>query len=144
MKGKAIWTALPLIIIALAAAILWKDGSAPASALTVTCADPTAGCSTRLGAREIRIGMTGNPGSRLKPLQPFQVWVQAPGAERVQVSFTMEGMDMGFNLYTLQPDDQGVFRGRATLPICVTGRRDWNMVVDIDGTLLQVPFTTDI
>jgi hypothetical protein len=144
MNGKTIWTVLPLAIIALAAAVLWNHGGPPASALAVACADPLAGCITRLGDREIRIGMQANPEAGVKPLQPFQVWVQAPAARKVQVSFTMEGMDMGFNLYTLHPDAQGVFRARATLPVCVTGRRDWNMVVDIDGTLLQVPFTTNL
>ncbi len=148
MNGKAIWTALPLAIIALAAAVLWNHGGAPASALTVACADPLAGCNARLGTRDIRIGMQGNPeagpGGGVKPLHPFQVWVEAPAAAKVQVSFTMEGMDMGFNLYTLHPDAQGVFRARVTLPVCVTGRRDWNMVVDIDGSQLQVPFTTDL
>jgi len=80
----------------------------------------------------------------VKPLQPFQVWVKAAGARKVQARFTMEGMDMGFNLYTLRADGDGVFRARVTLPICVSGRRDWVMAVEIDGAVVKVPFSSDL
>jgi hypothetical protein len=56
----------------------------------------------------------------------------------------MEGMDMGFNLYTLRADNQGVYRANVTLPICVTGRRDWALILDVDKTRLNVPFVTDL
>jgi hypothetical protein len=104
------------------------------------CPDLAAGCSTRLDGRSVSVGVEGP----LKVLQPFQVWVRAQDARRVQASFTMEGMDMGFNLYTLHADKEGVFRGRVTLPVCVSGRRDWVMTLDIDGRRLAIPFVTEL
>jgi len=57
----------------------------------------------------------------------------------------MVDMNMGFNLYTLRPDSDGVFRAQVTLPACVSGRRDWVMTVDIDKTTrLAVPFATEL
>ncbi len=104
------------------------------------CPNLAAGCSTWLAGREVRVGIEGE----LKVLQPFQLWVRAAGAQRVQATFTMEGMDMGFNLYTLRADQEGVFRARVTLPVCVSGRRDWVMTLDIDGRQLAVPFVTEL
>jgi len=141
MKMKALWTILPLLIIGLAAAVLWRGGDDTATvALTLPCADLAAGCATRLRGREISFGLSG----QVKPLRPFQVWVKAAGARTVQARFTMRGMDMGFNLYTLRADGDGVFRARVTLPMCVSGRRDWIMAVEIDGTVVKVPFSSDL
>jgi len=107
---------------------------------TLQCADLATGCTARLGDRPVRVGIAG----ALKVLQPFEVWVLAEGAHKVQAQFTMEGMDMGFNLYTLHADEAGVFRGRVTLPVCVSGRRDWVMMLTIDGQRLAVPFVTEL
>lgn len=104
------------------------------------CPDLAAGCTTQLAGRTVSVGIDGE----LKVLQPFQVWVRVGGARKVQATFTMEGMDMGFNLYTLRADKEGVFRGRVTLPVCVSGRRDWVMTLDIDGHRLAVPFVTEL
>lgn len=140
MNRKALWAALPLLVIALAAGVLWKNGETPAAAVTLSCADPVAGCATRLRDRDIVIGLSGV----VKPLKPFQVWVKAPGAATVRARFTMRGMDMGFNLYTLRAAGDGAFRADVTLPICVSGRRDWIMAVEIDGTTFQLPFSSEL
>lgn len=141
MNLKPIWAALPLLIIALAAAVLWRGGGeTPAAAQTLSCADLVAGCDTRLRGREVRVGLDGP----VKPLKPFAVWVRAADAGEVRARFTMEGMDMGFNLYTLRADAEGVFRARVTLPVCVSGRRDWVMALEIDGAVLEVPFTSEL
>jgi hypothetical protein len=139
MIGKAFWTALPLLIIGLAALVLWRGGdNAPAAAVTLPCADLAKGCGTRLHGRAVSLGLSGP----VQPLKPFRVWVKAAGARTVQARFTMQGMDMGFNLYTLRADADGIFRARVTLPVCVSGRRDWIMAVEIDGSVIQVPFRT--
>jgi hypothetical protein len=62
----------------------------------------------------------------------------------VEARFTMEGMDMGFNQYVLRADKEGVFRARVTLPVCVTGSREWLMTLDLDGMRLAVPFVTEL
>ena len=136
---KTLWALLPLLIIALAATLLWKGTDTPPAALTLPCADLARGCATHMQGRLVSVGTSGP----VKPLAPFQVWVKAADASKIQASFTMQGMDMGFNLYTLRAAGGGVFRGSVTLPVCVSGRRDWVMAVDIDGAVLNVPFRSD-
>lgn len=144
-RGSAIrpllWTLLPLAIMALVAVVLWRgqDGAAK-PAVTLACADLAGGCDTLLGAKRVRVGMLGE----LKPLKPIRVWLDAPGAKKVEARFTMQGMDMGFNLYTLRPEADGRFVAHVTLPVCVTGRRDWVMHITIDQVELAVPFVTDL
>ncbi|MFN3594790.1 MAG: hypothetical protein ACK4TK_08925 [Thiobacillaceae bacterium] len=133
----------PLGILLLVALVVYlQPGLKPRDTApqALPCADLAKGCTTRLGDREVTVGVSGE----LKVLQPFEVWVRAGGARKVQAQFTMEGMDMGFNLYTLHADRDGVFRGRVTLPVCVSGRRDWVMTLDIDGRRLAVPFVTEL
>lgn len=133
----------PLAILLLVALVVYMNQTREPQggpALVLDCPDLAAGCSTRLDGREVSVGIMGE----LKVLQPFQVWVRVGDARRVQATFTMEGMDMGFNLYTLHADEDGVFRGRVTLPVCVSGRRDWVMTLDIDGRRLAVPFVTQL
>lgn len=133
----------PVAILLLAALVLYlQQARTPPQGRpsTLQCADLAVGCTIRLDGRAVTVGVEGE----LKALQPFHVWVRAGDARKVQASFTMEGMDMGFNLYTLRADKDGVFRGRVTLPVCVTGRRDWVMTLDIDGMRLAVPFVTEL
>jgi hypothetical protein len=141
MKLKQ-WLAPSLVIALIAGVVISQQvlqGDRP-PAQTLQCADLKAGCSTRLGKAPVNLGISGE----LKVLQPFTVWLKKEGTTQVQASFTMEGMDMGFNLYTLKRDPDGVFRTRVTLPVCVSGRREWVMTLDIDGARLAVPFVTDL
>lgn len=137
---KATWkmTGLALLLAGLATFVWLGRSGELQPAVNLACADLAAGCA---GPGQVTIGLSGE----LKPLHPFQVWVQAPDAGTVEASFTMVGMNMGFNVYTLRRDGDGVFRARVTLPVCVSGRRDWVMTVTIDrGTRLAVPFATNL
>ena len=151
--GLRFW---PLALIALIGLVLWAEQAgfgrhdAALQEIKVDCASLDSGCSVQTDGRTLRFGMQANA----KPLEPFDIWVSATGAGatdtgartigKAEARFTMEGMDMGFNLYTLRPDAQGVFRARVTLPICVTGRRDWNMILEVDHTRLLIPFVTNL
>jgi hypothetical protein len=139
---KTQWLAAGLLSVGLVALVLWQNtGGPPPVAVNLPCPNPAVGCTAQLGNSSVTIGLAG----ALKPLQPFQVWVKAPGTDKVQASFTMVGMNMGFNLYSLRQDAAGVFRAQVTLPTCVSGRRDWVMSVDIDNTTRFVmPFATEL
>lgn len=132
----------PVLIIALIGGVVGLNRlRAPVQPpLLVQCTDLHAGCVATLGGREIEVGARGE----IKVLAPFEFWVRASGAKRVQASFAMKDMDMGFNLYTLRPGPDGAFSVRVTLPVCVSGRRDWYVVLDVDGQKLQVPFVTQL
>jgi hypothetical protein len=80
-------------------------------------------------------------------LQPFPVKVlfEAGGqVESVTVAFSMQGMDMGWNRYSLSGDSVSAWNAIVTLPICTSGRTDW--IADFDLLAagrhyrLQVPF----
>jgi len=136
------WLAPALVILLIAGVVAASRFMQPREmpALALDCPDLQAGCATSLAGREIKLGITGE----LKVLSPFEVWLKAPDAKTVQASFTMVGMDMGFNLYTLRPDGSGAFRARITLPVCVSGRRDWVMTLRVDGQAVTVPFVTQL
>ncbi len=135
------WLFPVLVIVLIAGVVATNRYLQPAKPpLSIVCPNLQKGCSTRLEGHEINLGVQGE----LKVLSPFEVWVKAPEAKEVQASFAMKDMDMGFNLYTLRPDPQGVFRARVTLPVCVSGRRDWVMILDVDGHKISLPFVTEL
>jgi len=137
----------PLALIVLIGLVLWAEHNAfwrdaeTVHGVQVDCETLDRGCSLQTEGGEIRFGMQGE----VKPLAPFDIWVAGVAvANKAEARFTMEGMDMGFNLYTLRPDAQGVLRATVTLPICVTGRRDWNMILELDNLRLIIPFVTKL
>jgi hypothetical protein len=111
---------------------------------TLACPNLAQGCSMQVDGHPFSVSITGE----LKPLQAFQVHVTSPNTEKVTAHFSMEGMDMGFNLYTFKKDPSGIWQARVTLPVCVTGRRDWAMHLDMESTQtrtqIRVPFVTDL
>lgn len=142
MKGM-LFRLLPLVLIVGLAYFVWQgpeQDTSQAVMPTLACADLQEGCRIELGGRAVTVMLQGE----LKPLQPFQVQVLAPGAHKVEARFRMQDMDMGFNLYNLRADAAGVFQAQVTLPACVSGRRDWIMDLSVDGTSLAVPFVTDL
>lgn len=137
-----LWRLLPILLIVLVAGLVWQHQGQQGQETTRTlaCPDLHRGCKADLDGRGIRISVQGT----IRPLQPFQVRVEAPGAGKVEARFTMVDMDMGFNLYTLRADNEGVFQASITLPACYTGRRDWIMMLSVDGAQLAVPFVTEL
>ncbi|MDR3394861.1 MAG: hypothetical protein P4L70_07650 [Parasulfuritortus sp.] len=135
------WLFPVLVIVLIAGVVAANRYLQPAKPpLSIICPNLQNGCHAQLGGHEITFGVQGE----LKVLSPFEVWVKAPEAKEVQASFAMKDMDMGFNLYTLRPDPQGGFRARVTLPVCVSGRRDWFMILDVDGQKISLPFVTEL
>ncbi len=52
--------------------------------------------------------------------------------EQVTLDLDMTDMDMGRNRFRLSPAGEGLWRGELLLPICVTGRVDWQVRVQLD------------
>lgn len=73
-------------------------------------------------------------GPPVRPLESFNIELRGEleAAARIDVQFLMRGMDMGLNRYRLGRDADGVWRGRAVLPVCTTGRSDWYAVIGIE------------
>ncbi|OJW47292.1 MAG: hypothetical protein BGO60_00180 [Thiobacillus sp. 65-1059] len=127
---------LVVVLAAIAAAGYWLKR--PAAAVAVSCADPLAGCAFDHRGTTARLRFSSQPA----PLEAFELSVRAPGAGRISAELQMSGMDMGFNRYDLRPAPDGAFGATVTLPACVSGRRDWVLYLDIDGTRYALPFST--
>lgn len=81
-----------------------------------------------------RISLELGPG--VPVMRPFAIraTTSLPAGEQpaqVEVDFEMIGMDMGRNRYRLAQAADHVWQGVATLPVCTTGRSDWQAVVEI-------------
>lgn len=116
--------------------LLAACSSEPPPAKICTALDQ--GCVLPLGPSTLQVRSNIAP----KPLRPFKLEVTLPHAKNVEVSLSMQGMNMGTNRYRLTPDAQGVWRGTLTLPVCVSGRRDWLMTIDADGRTTALTFST--
>jgi hypothetical protein len=146
LQGHKRLAAYPLrvltpLLVAVALAAIAATGywlKRPAEAIPVPCADPLAGCAFSHRGASASAGFSISP----VPLEPFELHVTAPGATKISAEFQMIGMDMGFNRYDLRPDGKGGFAARITLPVCVSGRRDWMLYVMIDGQRYALPFST--
>lgn len=108
---------------------------APQAVVAVPCADIVAGCSV------VDAGLQVAFDQRPQPLRPFLLSVRQPGARELHASFSMRGMEMGFNRYRLLPQAAGAWQAQVMLPACVQGRSDWELLLEIDGVRYALPFS---
>lgn len=135
---KKLWLPLTMIAVLVAIAVAGYWAKRPAEAESIACSDPVAGCDFHHRGTPARVHFSELP----VPLEPFTLSVTAPGSARVSVEFQMVGMDMGFNRYDLRSLPDGTFSSRITLPICVSGRRDWLLYLQIDRKNYVLPFSS--
>lgn len=140
---RPLWRSLAVTAVILLAAAgivagIWiKQQPQPPQRLT--CADLTQGCQIQLGQQQVEIRTS----ERIQPMLPFELWVAAPQAQRVEASFAMVGMNMGFNRYSLKPAADARHHARITLPFCISGRGDWLLTLDLDGARVEIPFAVE-
>ncbi len=88
-------------------------------------------------------------------LKPFKMKVMLNGfgnekIEAVNVDYTMVGMDMGLNRFTLLPvsgvKGQRSYAGEGILPVCVSGRVDWlaNVQVTTEKKVVEASFELEV
>jgi hypothetical protein len=135
---KRVWAPLLLVVALVAIAVAGWWLKRPAEAVAVACTDPLAGCIFSHRGAPARVRFSMQP----VPLQAFELTVAAPNVTRISAEFQMVGMDMGFNRYDLRPTHDGAFASKVTLPVCVSGRRDWVLTLDLDGARYALPFST--
>lgn len=138
MKRARVLLPLLLVVVLAAIAVTGYWLNRPAASQAVACADPLAGCRFSHHGATVTVRFSAPPA----PLKAFELGVSAPGATRVNAEFQMNGMEMGFNRYDLHRAGNGVFAADVTLPVCVSGRRDWTLYLDIDGAHYALPFST--
>ncbi len=136
MKRVAVPLLLICALLAIAVAGYWMKR--PAKALAILCADPVAGCTFQHHDSDLTLHFSAQP----MPLESFALRIHAPGATRISAAFQMSGMDMGFNRYDLHTAENGGFNANVTLPVCVSGQRNWTLYLDVDGSHYALPFST--
>ncbi|WP_312264893.1 hypothetical protein, partial [Rivihabitans pingtungensis] len=92
----------------------------------ISCPDLQAGCTLPGGAR-VRFLQPARHGQRFGlELSQTPVGKAPPVAE-----FAMAGMDMGSARFPLRQVGDGRWQADIMLPVCVTGRQDWLMLLTI-------------
>jgi hypothetical protein len=138
VSRKRILTLLLLALAFITLAVVGTRVNRPASTQVIGCANPLQGCSFTHHGYPAKLQFMAPP----TPMQPFKMVVRAPGAKHVSAEVQMVGMDMGINRYNLSPAVQGTFTAEITLPVCVSGRRDWNLYLAIDDNTYVLPFSS--
>lgn len=104
---------------------------------TIECANPLQGCQFQLDRQSVHVSFIDPPSG----LHPFTVRVTTAHAKSVYAYFTMRDMDMGYNRYRLTQQQPQLWQARVVLPVCVTGRHDWLLTLDIDDKKVAIPFS---
>ena len=133
---KRVLLPLLLVVALLGVAVVGYWMKQPLEAQTIACADPLAGCPFTHHGAPARLTFSSQPA----PMEAFELRVTAHGAKNVSAEFQMVGMDMGFNRYDLHRATANDFAARVTLPACVSGRRDWILTLEVDGSRYAIPF----
>ena len=79
----------------------------------------------------VELSISPQPIPVVKPLQ-IDVRVTDINVHRVELDFSGRTMDMGPNRTLLAAVGEGIYRGSAMLPVCVTGRMDWQATLLVD------------
>ena len=103
----------------------------------ITCANPLQSCDFELNQQAVKVVFLTPPSG----LHPFIVRVNIAHAQSIHAHFTMQDMEMGYNKYRLLTLSPGYWQAKVVLPVCVTGRHDWILTLDIDGTQVEIPFS---
>ena len=129
---------LPLVIalILTAVAMVGARSKQAKTATPITCSAPIEGCAFSHQKQRAMLRFSQLP----RPMRPFQLTVHIPAARQVYAQFQMQGMEMGAGRYRLTREKTDTFAASINLPICVTGRRDWMLHLNIDGMRYQMPF----
>lgn len=98
---------------------------------TIDCEDIVQGCTHG----DLAVRAMTPPAT----MRAFEVRISSPGAESVHASFDMVNMQMGMNRYRFQLQPDGSWRAMVTLPVCVSGRSDWLMLIDVKRSSQALP-----
>ena len=115
-------------------ALLYACHSPEKSTIPVECADLLHGCTM---ADKLTLQFSSPPSA----LTAFDLVVKAGASRDIHATFKMKGMQMGENRYRLVFEN-GVWKAKVLLPVCVQGRRDWLLLLDVDGQQYVVPFVS--
>jgi hypothetical protein len=145
---KQLLAAIVLLILIIAATLgfkYWKMAQPErtlAAQIDASCDLHRGPCSATLsdGGR-IELEISPRPIPLLRPLE-IRAKITGMQARRVEIDFSGVSMNMGFNRPVLKDTGNQTFTGQATLPVCITGRMEWqaSVMVNTDEAQIIAPF----
>ena len=126
-------------IFTLASIVIWVKRT-ESVAQNLVCTDIVSGCGNDL----FKLKFLNSP----QVMKPIRLQLETANARQVYASFAMERMEMGLNRYhLLKQADSDLWFAEVTLPVCVQGRSDWVVELEIKTQLetmhYQIPFKVD-
>ena len=143
MKTKLTRQQLALIAVLLIAFALLKGGliwwylhhkNQPEAPIPVSCPNLQAGCQLPDGSL-LRLDRVPQAAT------PFGLTLSQLEGKPPTIVFSMRDMDMGFNRYQLLAHDKD-WQATITLPVCVTGSRQWQMTLQYQDKSYLIDFDT--
>jgi len=109
------------------------------------CSLQTQACAAKVaGGIRLQLSITPRP---IPYLQPLQVDVAITGiqANRVEIDFAGESMNMGYIRSPLAAKGPGRYTGTVSLPVCVSGGMTWiaTVIIESDHQRIAVPYRFD-
>lgn len=97
--------------------------------------------ATLTGGARLQLSITPRPVAFLEPLK-VEVLVTGVTPQNVEVDFSGETMNMGYNRIKLSPAGSISLAGETSLPVCVSGSMTWiaTVIVETDRQRIAVPF----
>ncbi|TCV83005.1 hypothetical protein [Sulfurirhabdus autotrophica] len=102
------------------------------------CTDLLQGCKIVLNGQNLVVKFSEPPSA----LKPFMITMTASEMQSVYADFKMEGMEMGPTKYRLKQVQKNAWEAKVILPVCVAGRRDWMLILELDQRMVFIPFST--
>jgi hypothetical protein len=89
---------------------------------------------------QLEFSIEPRPIPSLKPLK-LQATIKGSKVQKIEVDLVGTDMKMGFNRPELQGSN-GQFTGQASLPVCITGKMEWDATVLLktENAAIAIPF----
>ena len=130
IKRALRWIVALLLILA-AWGYFWLQSPDTGKVDVIACEDIVQGCSYA----DFKVQTMSQPTT----MRAFEMRITLPAAASVHASFDMADMQMGINRYRFQEQPDGSWRAMVTLPLCVSGRSDWLMTLEIKRSAQAMP-----
>lgn len=126
-------------IFTLASIVIWVKRT-ESVAQNLVCTDIVSGCGNDL----FKLKFLNSP----QVMKPIRLELETANASQVYASFAMERMEMGLNRYhLLKQSDSNLWLAEVTLPVCVQGRSNWVIELEVKTQLktmrYRIPFKVD-
>lgn len=93
---------------------------------------------------QVEFAIDPRPVPALKPLRLLAI-ASGTDVRKIEVDFAGVDMKMGYNRPALENLGDGRFSGQANLPVCITGKMQWQatVIIEAGSSVVAAPFIFD-